>query len=242
MNVIRPLPTVRLTLDRSLMTYRFGAGRPEQVYPTLWFIEGPRRKIVVDTGTDAAIARRLGYEAEQIAWPDQALGRLGLSMPDIEVLILTHLHWDHVAFARGFTRAKVFVQRTEYEAALDPHPWLARGYIRETFHGLPRLEILDGDAEIDVGVSVLFTPGHTPGGQSVAVATEKGRAVISGLCSIKANFFPPPEIAGNLKVIPPGIHTDVLQAYDSLVRLKETADLIVPLHDGEYCFKEAIPW
>ena len=62
------------------------------------------------------------------------------------------------------------------------------------------------------GIEVLLTPGHTPGGQSVAVKTEAGKAVITGLCCNKENFLP----GGG--IIVPGVHLDVVdtrsQAFD----------------------------
>jgi glyoxylase-like metal-dependent hydrolase (beta-lactamase superfamily II) len=102
-------------------------------------------------------------------------------------------------------------------------------------------DVVEGDAEIVEGVRVLFTPGHTRGGQSVAVDTEKGRVVVSGLCTLRDNFEPPEPINKIMPVIPPGIHLDAREAFESLTRIKQVADIIVPLHDGEFAFKKTIP-
>jgi hypothetical protein len=52
------------------------------------------------------------------------------------------------------------------------------------------LELLEGDGNILDGINVVFTPGHTPGGQSVAVDTPEGLAVITGFCCSLEKFSP----------------------------------------------------
>jgi N-acyl homoserine lactone hydrolase len=76
----------------------------------------------------------------------------------------------------------------------------------------------------------------------VAVTTEKGIAIICGLCTIEDNLDPTGKLSNGGAVIPPGIHTNVIQAHDSLVRIKELADIAIPLHDGTFGFKQTIPW
>jgi len=97
-------------------------------------------------------------------------------------------------------------------------------------------DILEGDKEIVKGVKVLLTPGHSPGSQSVAIETEKGIAVITGFCCINKNF-----IEEFWPVTPPGIHTNATQAYDSMLKVKEIADIIIPLHESTFAKKEVIP-
>ena len=98
----------------------------------------------------------------------------------------------------------------------------------------------EGDKQIIPGVHVLFTPGHTPGGQSVVIETPKGTAVITGFCCMRENFEPPDQARG-LPVVPPGIHTDLLQVYDSEVKVKEIADIILPIHDAEFIGLDKVP-
>jgi len=61
----------------------------------------------------------------------------------------------------------------------------------------------------------------------VAVETSKGKAIITGLCCNAENF---PTSGG---VIAPGVHLDVIQAYDSMNRIKEAADIVISIHDLE---------
>jgi glyoxylase-like metal-dependent hydrolase (beta-lactamase superfamily II) len=101
-----------------------------------------------------------------------------------------------------------------------------------------------GDTEIASGIRVIFTPGHTLGGQSVAVETAKGTAIIPGFCCTRETFEVPPETQ---KMFPawfvhtPGIHTDALAAFDSALKVKWMADIIVANHDPELENIERIP-
>ncbi len=242
MNRLIPLPVMKLTLDKSLMTYFMNFGTPQDLYSNMWFIEGPKKKIIVDTGADAKTIARHGFPSEQINYPDDALAKVGLKFKDVDILILTQMHLDHVEYARHFTSAKVFVQKREYEFAMNPHPVMAGVYVKDMFADLKNMELVDGDTEIAEGVKVLLTPGHTPGSQSVEVVSDKGTIILSGLCTIKDNFYPPGELKDLMPIITPGIHTNTMQAFDSMMWIKEKANLAIPLHDIEYNFKASIPW
>jgi N-acyl homoserine lactone hydrolase len=96
------------------------------------------------------------------------------------------------------------------------------------------LRFLDGDEEIVEGVEVLLTPGHTAGGQSVAVQTNSGVAVITGFCCGRQNFVVPPELAGLATFLAPGQFMDLPQAVDSVLKVKEMANVVVPIHAEDY--------
>ena len=136
------------------------------------------------------------------------------------------------------------VQKKELEFAFDPHPMMTGAYQRELFEGL-NFDVIEGDRELIPGVRILFTPGHTPGTQSVAVETAAGLAVVTGFCCVAENFEP--KEAGVWKtdraaeVIPPGIHTDMVQSYQSALKVKEMADIIIPIHDPGLEERDCIP-
>jgi N-acyl homoserine lactone hydrolase len=98
-----------------------------------------------------------------------------------------------------------------------------------------------GDVQVTDGISVLLTPGHTAGGQSIAVETEKGIAVIPGFCCIEENFEPPEGIREKTPFIVPGVHISVPQISESMVKVIRAADMIVPLHGLKYVNMDAIP-
>ncbi|MCD6510699.1 MAG: N-acyl homoserine lactonase family protein [Thermoprotei archaeon] len=237
---IRPVPLTKVKIDKSVMTYLMNFGKIIEIGTYLWVIEGGKEKIIVDTGCSAEVQRKGGFLAEQIMGLDEGLRSVGLRPEDVDIVILTHLHWDHCAYAKRFVNARFIVQKKELNAALSPHPAIKNVYNKEFIEGL-NLETVDGEAEITDGVSVFLTPGHTPGGQSVSVETSKGRAVITGFCCIRENFEPPPELRDMFEVIMPGIHIDMLKLYDSMMEIKKRADFIIPLHDIQYLHEKEIP-
>ena len=163
---------------------------------------------------------------------------LGLKPEDIEIIIFTHAHEDHVQQARKYPNARLIIQKTELEFARNPHPIQQFTYQPKLIEGL-NFEVIEGDKQIVDGVSVMLTPGHSPGGQSVIVDTAKGKAVITGCCCVRRNFEPPRELG--VEVISTGIVIDPIQSYDSLIKIKNIADIIIPLHDAEFLDVDRIP-
>jgi N-acyl homoserine lactone hydrolase len=132
-----------------------------------------------------------------------------------------------------------------YDFALHPHPIFEILYPREIIESL-NFEVIKGDQTILPGISVMLVPGHAPGCQAVVVETTKGKAVISGFCSIMENFTPPEDVKTKISpfasypVIAPGIHRDLFQAYESVVKVKQIADIIIPLHEPDMALLEQI--
>lgn len=246
-HVIRPIPLVRnVGVSTYKMTHLVGYGSPQTRGSYVWYIEGPKEHILVDAGSSLAMPSRGGSgtvmfpegHAEQVQTLAEGLSKLRLKPEDIDILIFTHLHEDHVQLAHSYTRAKMIVQKAELDFARNPHPTQRFTYQPKLVEGL-HFEVIDGDTTIVDGVSVMLTPGHSSGGQSVIVETAKGKAVITGCCCIRRNFDPPQELG--LPVIPTGIHIDLIQCYNSLIKIKSTADILIPLHDGEFLEVDRIP-
>jgi N-acyl homoserine lactone hydrolase len=132
-----------------------------------WLIERPEGNVLVDTGMVESTPE-LDAEWGPVLreWPD---------LGDVVAVINTHLHFDHCGGNRRFAGTPTYVQRLELEAAVAPD------YLEEwvRFPGESYVE-LDGDAEVFEGVSVLFTPGHSEGHQSVLVETGDGLTVLGG--------------------------------------------------------------
>ena len=237
--IIHPIPLYQNKGDKSTITYLVNVGQQSTRVNYVWYIEGTREKILVDAGgTVEAHLRIMGTQPTEIQTLDSGLSQLGLSFGDIDLVILTHLHHDHVAQASRFPNARFLIQRSELDFAQNPHPSVAWYYYKGFFDGL-NYEVISGDTKICDEVSVISTPGHTPGGQSVTIKTTQGIAIISGLCTVRDNFEPPPPVT--LPVITPAIHTNTIDAYDSLLRIKEMADIVVPNHDPKYSQKSSIP-
>ena len=121
------------------------------------------------------------------------LAELGLAPAQITHLAFSHSHADHVGNGNLFTAATLFIQQTEYEAAFGPDA-AKFGFQSATYDKLranPTVK-LNGDHDIfgDGSVTILSTPGHTPGHQSLLVKLAKsGPVVLSGdLAHFQQNF------------------------------------------------------
>ena len=236
---LRPMQIVEETGDKSMMTYLMGAGTPISLGVYIWLVEGAGKNVLIDTGCAADYLNSIGFPSEQVSTQEEELAKVGLTVDDIDMVVLTHLHSDHARDVAKFRNATLVVQKSELEFAANPHPIQAGWFV-----DLPqdRLRVVDGDQEILEGIRVVHTPGHTPGGQSILIATESGTTGLCGLCTIRDNLYPPEELRQmGVRAITPGIHTDAMQAYDSLIKLQELSDQVIALHDTSYKSMERIP-
>lgn len=116
------------------------------------------------------------------------LSALGLTPEDVDYIAFDHLHVQDVRGWLGgdgasayFPRAKLLVQRAEWEGAKNLHPMQAVWYVPNGTAGVPedRVVLLDGDVWLGPGVALLSTPGHTLGNMSLAVGTDREVFVVS---------------------------------------------------------------
>lgn len=248
---IRPVILSKAWADKGAMTYLIYHGE-QIVRPYIfWIIEGAGQKIIVDTAIHAEQYRGYhpgfqNYQIEHLLTFEEGLSKALLQPDDVDIIIQTHLHFDHCYNTSQCKNARVVVQESELEFAKDPHPIFANMYSEFLLKDL-KFEPIRGRREILPGIEVIPVPGHTPGCQAVSVETKVGRAVIAGFCCIKENFFPGEEIQERISpfagypIIVPGIHFDTVQAYESVLKIKELADIVLPLHEPEIMNIESIP-
>jgi glyoxylase-like metal-dependent hydrolase (beta-lactamase superfamily II) len=102
-------------------------------------------------------------------------------------------------------------------------------------YGKLPFEVIEGERELRPGIRLVFTPGHRPGNQSVAISTAAGWTVITGCCFLAESFTPqksPAWVTDRVPVVvPSGIHTDMLLAHASMLKVKNLANVIIPFHD-----------
>ena len=236
--------------EASRFTYLNSFGEKISIPYVAWLIRGKDLNVLADTGCSAEAYRThirpsqgsLMVGGEQFAdvvdvTPlDRGLAEHGLTVNDIDVVIQTHLDWDHCMGTSAFKRSRIVIQQDEIED-LPVHPLYTKthapDYVYDEIRAL-HLEVVDGDHKIADGLEVIYTPGHTAGGQSVVVNTNSGTHVITGLCTVKANYYLTDEQKAALgyEVIPPGMHIDARVAYDSVLRiLKIGGDKVIANHD-----------
>jgi glyoxylase-like metal-dependent hydrolase (beta-lactamase superfamily II) len=151
---------------------------------TCLVIQTGKHNILVETGIgdkfDAKQREIFGIEPAQNL-PDE-LRKLGLGVEDIDIVINTHLHFDHCGWnvrndggklVPTFPRAKYLIQRGEWEDAHHATERNRASYIESFFAPSERqTEFLDGAAEIVPGVSVEIGAGHTRCMQCVKIESE----------------------------------------------------------------------
>lgn len=172
----------------------------------------PGGAVLVDTGVGGPDEVLTDWRVVNRSVAD-ALGELDMTPADIDLVINTHLHFDHCGQNSVFRHAPCYVQRTELARAERESPELCGWF---DFMNA-RWELLDGDAEIVPGVSVLATPGHTSGHQSVVVTGDDGEpsVLIGDAAYTSVQFSGPPD-----EDLPPGQAADPAAWRDSLGRIK----------------------
>jgi N-acyl homoserine lactone hydrolase len=108
------------------MTYLMNYEKKVPVIGYCWYIKGPKKNIIVDTGCPIEIIRNHRPDSASIMDFENALGKVGLPPEKVDIIIQTHLHYDHCGNARKCKNAQAIVQRKEIEFALAPHPLFAR--------------------------------------------------------------------------------------------------------------------
>ena len=129
---IRPISTGRfMHAEKSNFTYGVDQGVKIRSTVIMFLIEGAKKKILVDTGgSDPEWASRYHHPMERSAKEDplKAIESLGLKPTDIDLIINTHLHWDHCFNNHLFPNARILVQAEELRYAISPLPCHALYY------------------------------------------------------------------------------------------------------------------
>ena len=171
--------------------------------------------ILVDTGIGnrlSAVERKIFDHQE--GWLPEGLAALGMEPGDVTHVLLSHLHFDHCGQNAVFRHAPHFVQGTELSRAQRESPEL---YDWFDFMNA-RFELLDGDTELLPGLSVITTPGHTSGHQSVVVTASDGSSdVLIGDAAYTPRVYQ--ELPAEL---PDGQAADRGSWEQSLTRIKST--------------------
>ncbi|MFF8810672.1 MBL fold metallo-hydrolase [Streptomyces pactum] len=149
-------------------------------------IRGDRGVTVVDAGIGPADGPAASWAPVPGELP-ASLAAAGIAPSEVDTVVLTHLHTDHVGWAvvggerarPFFPRAGYLLQRAELDAIEEINPQL-RSSVIDPLRKAGQLRLLDGDTPLRGGERVVATPGHTPGHQSVLVASGRDLVAVTG--------------------------------------------------------------
>jgi len=154
-------------------------------------VQTPSANILIDSGAGSkrpdSFKDTYGLNGNKLL---KGLKKLGLTSRDIDLVVLSHLHFDHVGGCTkldrsgkaipAFPKARHMVQKTCWEEANTPNERAQHAYHKDDF--LPLLEndvldLLDGDTDIAPGIRVKVTDGHSDGHQAVLMEIGSERIV-----------------------------------------------------------------
>jgi len=205
------------------------AGRDIEFSSTCWLIKHRADWLLWDTGVPETALRNpngwstlpslIVYHLDRSV-TDQ-LAAIGLKPGDIGQVAISHTHGDHIGNVWLFPNATIVMQRAEYNWIYSPNGpndnvnqlmALARKLL-----GTPKkLQLIDGDTDVfgDGSVTLVSTPGHTPGHQSLLVHLKKsGFIILSGdVAHLEENFE---------KDIVPSLNTDRAESIASMERVRQ---------------------
>ncbi|MEV7229340.1 MBL fold metallo-hydrolase [Polymorphospora sp. NPDC051019] len=141
------------------------------------------RVVMVDAGIGPAEAPARAWAPVPGRLPDE-LAAAGIDPAEVDTVVLTHLHTDHVGWAvtggaPHFANARYVVQDAELAAVRAANPELA-AYLLDPLAATGQLHVVEGDRQLTPGVRVVATPGHTPGHQSVLLQEGGKRVLLTG--------------------------------------------------------------
>lgn len=209
-----------------------------------WLLQSDRHTILIDTGMDQAyadkanphIVRALGDEKGVIHItidPLAALAEHGVEPENIDYVILSHMHLDHIACVPRLPRAIFVTSRSGLEWTLDPPyeqlvnpifmPREVLEFLREEAANGGRVILTEDDAAPLPGIRSVRTGGHSYCSQIIFVETAKGTVGFGADNVIMYENYE--------ERIPAGSPVNVLDAYRALDLLAAESDIVVPGHD-----------
>ena len=169
-------------------------GEGEVILPIpAYLIEHPKGTVLFDSGMHpdcqrdptARAGARIGAwfkfdyrPGDEVSARLQAIGR---DPAEIDILINSHLHFDHVGGNALIPNATVVIQKPEWEAGMDPDIAALRGFNRADFDLGHKIKMIEGEHDLfgDGSVVLLPTYGHTTGHQSLRVRIDSGEYVMT---------------------------------------------------------------
>jgi N-acyl homoserine lactone hydrolase len=217
-----------LANDESVWTPGENVGRSIEFSSTCWLIQRGDQWLLWDTGVPesalndpkgwSTLPKLIVYHLDKTL--TEQLATIGLKPNDVTYVALSHTHGDHIGNVRSFPNSTVLMQRAEYEWISTPDgpndnvnqlKALARKLLGTPKH----LKLLDGDTDVfgNGSVTLVSTPGHTPGSESLLVHLKNsGFIILSGdVVHLEENFE---------KDTVPSLNTDKAASIASMERVR----------------------
>lgn len=176
------------------------------------YVESANKKLVYDTG---------GF-VERSELPVR-FEKFGIDLNDIDILVLSHFHHDHVINFDYFPNARILMHEKEVQwLKTKPSDWAVPNYLFPAVQQTGRLEIVSEDREILPGVSTLLSPGHTPGLMALVLDEKDKTTVIAGDAVKNVKEF----ISGKVDM-----SLDNTASANSIKKIREIGDIVIPGHD-----------
>ncbi|MGY9055903.1 MAG: N-acyl homoserine lactonase family protein [Alphaproteobacteria bacterium] len=223
--------------ENRMMSDTFIGGNPNELCRGLdyfmWAIVGDDRVIVVDTGFTEDKVKRLNRT--WLADPIDLLAKVGIDAAEVDEVILTHAHFDHVGNLGRFPKAKFTIQDIEMQSITGrdmTHPFLRQAYHQEDVEALVsllyagRMKFIKGDGTYAPGIDYHLIGGHSRGQMALTVNTERGPVF---LASDAIHLFQ--EVDEELPFIVFYDMAQMLEGYRTCADLAGERAFLVPGHD-----------
>ena len=165
-------------------------GEPMPVY--VHIIDHPEARVLVDTGLT-----RLHPAVADMDPRLYPLGEQDFDLQSVDIVVNTHLHFDHCGGNHLFAGKPIYVQRQELDDARRQNDYTIPEWVDPPgMHYVP----VEGELELLPGLRLLSAPGHTRGSQVVVIDGDQGPTIIAGDTAVWFDELDNPRTEGQLLV------------------------------------------
>lgn len=162
-------------VEVSSFNWPYGPLTGERGVAIVYAVEADGSWLLFDTGIGRPVPELAEYEITTRPI-GEALLEANVPFETIRAVINCHLHFDHCGQNAAFARVPIFAQQAEWDAAYAPD-YTIREWV--DFDGA-EYRLVEGAAHLLPSVSILPTPGHTPGSQSLVIDSPEERVILAG--------------------------------------------------------------